>query len=264
MKTPRSFTGGLEAAIDRRLENAAQRVKGLRSELVARNAAFGGPGGGDDYELGGVSSLAVPGCAPLDGDVILAGADGLETASAGQTIQVAPPRLRHFANPRTPLSSSPLASLVLHRIYLHPLELAGAMEITALYLRVERDGNPDDNVPMLECALYKRNASEDGFTREAHFGSLRYADLAALGGGVQCMQLASAVLVPAGQHFVAVLYKYMGADGYRLGSCSASGACFPGAGFYRDGVALDLPLTLLDADLSTPAGALVWLELSGE
>lgn len=264
MKTPRSFTGGLEAAVDRRLARAERRVQGLRSELVARNAAFGGPGGGDDYELGGVSSLAVPGCAPLDGDVILAGADGLETASAGQTIQVAPPRLRHFANPRTPLSSSPPTLLTPRRIYLHPVELAGAMRITALYLRVERDGNPDDNAPMLECALYRRNAVDDGFTREAHFGSLRFADLTLLGGGVRRYQLVNPALVPAGQHYAAVLYKYMGAGGYRFGVCSAGGAYFPGAGFYRDGVALDLPLTLLDADLSTPADALAWLELSGE
>ena len=264
MKTPRSFTGGLEAAVDRRLASAERRVQGLRSELVARNAAFGGPGGGDDYELGGVSSLAVPGGTPVEGDVVLAGADGLETSSAGQTIEIAPPRLRHFANPRTPLSSSPPVLLAPRRIYLHPVELAGAIETTALYLRVERDGNPDDNAPMLECALYQRNAADNGFSREAHFGSLRFADLTLLGGGVRRYQLVNPALVPAGQHFAAVLYKYMGAGGYFLGLCNAGGACFPGAGFYRDGLALDLPLSLLDADLAAPADALVWLELSGE
>ena len=264
MKTPRSFTGGLEAAIDRRLESAERRVKGLRSELVARNAAFGGPGGGDDYELGGVSSLSVPGGAPLEGGIVLAGAEGLRTSSESQTIQVAPPQLRHCANPRTPLSLSPPAALTLQRICLHPVELDGAMNLAVLYLRVERNGNPDDNALMMECALYQRNAAGDGFTREAHLGGIRYADLAQQGGGVHRYELASAVSLPMGQHFIAVLYKYAGVDGYLTGACSAAGAVFPGAGYYRDGTAVDLPSSLPDTDQSAPADQLVWLELSAE
>ena len=264
MKTPRSFTSGLEAAIDRRLESLARQVEGLRSELVARSAAFGGPGGGDDYELGGVRSLSAAGSSPLEGDIVLAGASGLDASAEGQTIRIAPPRLRHHANPRTPLPSSPPAPLAPQRIYLHPLELAGAMNLTALYLRVERSGNPDDSAPMLECALYQRNEADDGFACEAHFGSICYADLAAVGGGVLGYQLASAMPAPAGQHFLAVLYRYTGADGYMFGACSAGGASFPGAGFYRDGSAQELPSSLPDADFSAPSGALVWLELAGE
>ena len=168
------------------------------------------------------------------------------------------------------LSLAPVIAALVAWIFLGEILTSG--QIVGILLTIagiswvvlERNGNPDDNALMMECALYQRNAAGDGFTREAHLGGISYADLAQQGGGVHRYELASAVSLPMGQHFIAVLYKYAGVDGYLTGACSAAGAVFPGAGYYRDGTAVDLPSSLPDTDQSAPADQLVWLELSAE
>ncbi len=255
----------LKSLVDERLAPQKRCITGMGSELKPRASYFGGPGGGDDFELGGVSSLSVPGGDGIEGDVDIAGGDGLVASQSTDTITLAAPRLRHCPNPRTPLALATAASLTGSRIYLHPIELPGSMQVAAYYLQIERDGAPDDQVSLFEVAVYKRNASDDGFTREAHFGAPCFNDFSQVAtGNVHRFALGSSALLPMGQHFLAFLYKYSGSDGYGFGVCEAPGAHYPGSGIYQSGSATELPASIPDSALSAECTAIVWIELAAD
>jgi len=260
-----SLPQALKSLVDERLEAQKKRITGMGSELKPRAPYFGGPGGGDDFELGGVSSLSVPGENGIDGDVNIAGGEGLVASQSTDTITLAAPRIRHCPNPRTPLALATAASLIGSRIYLHPTELPGSMQVAAYFLQIERAGDPDDQVSLIEVAIYKRNVSDDGFTREAHFGAPCFNDFSQVAtGNVYRSALGSSVLIPMGQHFLAFLYKYSGVDGYRFGVCEAPGAHYPGSGIYQDGSATELPASIPDSDLCAECTAIVWTELAAD
>ena len=178
-----SLPRALKSLVDERLAAQQRRVRGMESELKPSSAYFGGPGGGDDFELGGVSSLSVPGESGLEGDVDLAGGEGIVASQAGDTITLAAPRLKYCANPRTPLALTTASSLAGNSIYLHPIELPGSMQMASFYLQVEKDGSPDDQAALIEAAVYKRNANGDGFIRESHFGTPSFDDFVRLAAG---------------------------------------------------------------------------------
>ena len=253
----------LKSLVDDRLAAHKRRITGMGSELKPRKSYFGGPGGGDDFELGGVSSLSVPGGDGIEGDVDIAGGEGLVANQSGDTITLLAPRIRHCANSRTTLALATASTLTGSSIFLHPVELPGSMQVAAYFLQIEREGTPDDQASLIEAAVYKRNESDDGFTREAHFGTPCFDDFNQIAtGNVYRLTLGSSALLPMAQHFLAFLYKYSGSDGYRFGVCEASGAHYPGSGIYQSGSATELPSSIPDSDLSTVCTAIVWTELA--
>jgi hypothetical protein len=255
----------LKSLVDERLAAQKRRITGMDSELKAGTTYFGGPGGGDDFELGGVSSLSVPGGDGIEGDVDIAGGEGLAACQSTDTITLLAPRIRHCANPRSPLALATTSTLTGSCIFLHPVELPGSMQVAVEYLQIERDGSPDDQALFIELAVYKRNVGNDGFTREAHFGTPCFNDFIQIASGnVYKLILGSSALLPMGQHFLALLYKYSGSDGYRFGVCEASGAHYPGSGIYQSGSATELPASIPDSDLSIGCTAIVWTELAAD
>jgi len=255
----------LKSLVDERLAAQKRRITGMDSELKARTAYFGGPGGGDDFELGGVSSLSVPGEEGIEGDIYIAGGEGLVVSQSVDTITLLAPRARHCANPRTPLALATASAIAGSCVVLHPVELPGSMQVAAQYLLVERDGSPDDQAPLIELAVYQRNVSNDGFTREAHFGTHCFDDfIQVASGNVYRLIFGSSALLPMGQHFLAFLYKYSGSDGYRFGVCEAPGAHYPGSGVYQGGSATELPASIPDSDLSAECTGIVWTELAAD
>ncbi len=255
----------LKQLVDKRLASHGKRAGGMPPELHPSQAQFGPPSASDDYDLGGVRSISVPGESSLTGDVDIAGIEGITASQSGQEIRLAPPRLRYCANPRTPLGCSALAPLALRTIYLHPLELPGAMQLSALYLRVLCVGNPNNAVVMFEAAVYARNSANNGFTREAYSGAVRFNDLTCLStGSVYRCAFSPSVLLPMGQHFMALLYKYIGPDSYNFGVCSSSDGHYPGAGLYLSGIANALPENIADADRSAYAQSIAWAELAAD
>jgi hypothetical protein len=260
-----SLPRALKSLVDERLAAQQRRASGIEGELKPSSVYFGGPGGGDDFELGGVSSLSVPGESGLEGDVDLAGGEGIVASQSGDTITLAAPRLKYCANPRTPLALAAAVTLPGNSIYLHPIELPGSMLVASFYLQVEKNGSPDDQARLIEAAAYKRNTDDNGFTRESHFGTPTFDDFVRLAAGnVYRYDLGSSVLLPMGQHFLAFLYKYSGAGGYRIGACEAPGAHYPGSGIYQSGSASELPAAIPDSDLSVECTAIVWTEFKTE
>jgi len=264
-----SFRNDLEQSVgkvvQRRLDGERKKVHGPVAELSPRESYFGAPQGGDNFNPSGVTGLRTPGGSSLDGEVIITGEKGLAAGQAGQTILLLPAQLAHLPNPRTPQSDTELAALAGSTIFLHPLEAAGWMSLLRVYLAVEKSGSPDDNLALGEIALYRRNDDDDGFTRELRFGPFSFNDLTQLGSGsVHSFALADAVELPAGQHFLAVLYSYSGDGGYLLGQVAASGFDCPGAGTYQAGTATELPAELPDTDFSGTLDCLFWAELAGE
>ena len=255
----------LKQLIDKRLAAQGKRAGGMPTELSPSSAHFAPPSASDDFDLGGVRSISIPGESGLAGDVDVAGIEGIAASQSGQEIRLAPPRIRHLANPRTPLGCSALAPIALRTIYLHPLELPGAMQLSACYLRIQRNGNPNNALVMLEADVYARNVSDNGFTREAWTGALRFNDLIRLStGSVYRCAISPSVLLPMGQHFIALLYKYIAPDSYSFGVCSSSDGHYPGAGLYLSGIANALPENIADADRSAYAPSLAWAELAAD
>jgi len=255
----------LKSLVDERLAAQKRRVTGMDSELKPCASYFDGPAGGDDFELGGVSSLSVPGGDSIEGDVDITGGEGLVASQSTDTITLLAPRLRHCANPRAPLALATAVVLTGSCIYLYPIELPGSMQVAVYYLQIERDGSPDDQASLIEVALYKRNASDDGFTRETHLGTPCFDDFIQVAtGNVYKFTLGSSALLPMGQHFLAFLYKYSGSDVYRFGMCEAPGAHYPGSGIYQSGSATELPASIPDSDLSAECAAIVWTELAAD
>lgn len=260
-----TFNRALKQLVDKRLASQGKRTGGMPPELRPSQARFGPPSGSDDFDLGGVRSVSIPGATGLTGDVDIAGIEGVMASLSAQEIRLAPPRLRHCANPRTPLGCSALAALAVRTIYLHPLELPGAMQLSALYLRLSRVGNPNNALVMHEAAVYVRNSADNGFTREAHTGALRFNDLTRLStGSVYRCAISPSVVLPMGQHFVALLYKYLGPDSYNFGVCSSSDGHYPGAGLYLSGIANVLPESIADADRGAYAPSIAWAELAAD
>jgi hypothetical protein len=262
-------TGQLPRALkklaDSRLAAQGKRAGGMPTEMRPSSAQFGPPTGNDEFDLGGVRDLSNPGGSGLAGSVDIAGIEGIVASQAGQEIRLAPPRLRHYANPRTPLGCSAFATLPQRAIWLHPIELPGAMLLTAYYIRAQRVGNPDNAQNMLEAGVYARNVANDGFTREAHFGIARFNDLTQLSTGtVYRRALASPVLLPMGQHYLAFLYKYIAPDSYRFGVCSSADGHYPGAGVYLNGIANSLPESIADSSRSSLAQSMMWAELAAD
>lgn len=255
----------LKQLVDKRLAAQGKRAGGMPPELRPSQVRFGPPSGNDDFDLGGVRSISIPGASGLTGDVDFAGIEGIAASQSSQELRLAPPRLRHCANPRSPLGSSALAPLAVRTIYLHPLELPGAMQLSALYLRLSRVGNPNNAVVMLEAAVYARNSANNGFTREAYSGAVRFNDLMRLStGSVYRCAISQSALLPMGQHFIALLYKYIGPDSYNFGVCSSSDGHYPGAGLYLSGIANALPESIADADRSAYAQSIAWAELAAD
>ena len=255
----------LKQLVDKRLAAQEKRASGMPKELRPSQVHFGPPSGNDDFDLGGVRTVSIPGESGVTGDVDIAGIEGIAATQSAQEIRIAPPRLRHCANPRTPLGCSALAPLSVRTIYLHPLELPGAMQLSALYLRLSRVGNPNNALVMLEAAVYARNSANNGFTREAYTGALRFDDLVRLStGSVYRCTISPSVLLPMGQHYIALLYKYIGPDSYNFGVCSSSDGHYPGAGLYLSGIANALPDSVADADLSAHAQSIAWAELAAD
>jgi hypothetical protein len=265
MSRAESLHRALKQLVDARMAAQGKRVGGIPAELRPSSVQFGRPAGGDDFDLGGVQDISIPGGSGLTGSVDIAGIEGLGTSQSGQEIRLAPPRIRHYANPRTPLGCSAFAALALRTIYLHPLELPGAMQMSAYYVRVQRVGNPDNMQNTLEAAIYARNTANDGFTLEAHFGTARFNDLAQLSTGtVYRRALAQSVLLPMGQHFLAILYKYIAPGSYNFGVCSSADGHYPGAGLYLSNLANSLPESIADNDLSARTPSIVWAELAAD
>ena len=264
MSSGSSLPRTLKTLIDEQLQARGRVARGLAGELSPVKPYFPPPGGGDDYELNAVTSLSVPGGSALQGDLVLAGGEGLVASQVQSTITLAPPALRHQANPRTPLAACVCAPLAARSIYLEPWELSGSVLVTALYLMVERIGEPNDDLPLIEAAVYKRNQGDDGFTRAAHFGVASFNGLTQLATGkVYRHGLTASTPVCMGQYFLGLLYRYEGPGAYHLGVCPAEGAHYPGSGIYLSGVAGELPPEIPDSSLSMECSGLVWVELSG-
>ncbi len=264
-----SFRNDLEQSVgkvvQRRLDAERKNVHGLTAELSPRESYFGDPQGSDNFNPSGVTGIRTPGGSNLDGEVIIAPEQGLAGAQDGQTISLSPPQLAHLPNPRTPQSAIGLDALAGSTIFLHPLEAAGWMSLVRVYLAVEKSGAPDDNLTLGEIALYRRNDDDDGFSREVRFGPFTFNDLTQLGNGsVYRLALADPVELPAGQHFLAVLYSYSADDSYLLGQVAASGFDCPGAGAYQAGTATELPAELPDTDFASTLDTLFWAELAGD
>ncbi len=255
----------LKQLVDKRLAARGKRTGGMPPELRPSQVHFGPPSGSDDFDLGGVRSISIPGASSLTGDVDVAGVEGIAASQSGQELRLAPPRLRHCANPRTPLGCSAYAPLILRTIYLHPLELSGAMQLSACYLRIQRNGNPNNALVMLEAAVYARNSANNGFTREAYTGALRFNDLTRLStGSVYRCAFSPSALLPMGQRFFALLYKYIGPDSYNFGVCSSSDGHYPGAGLFLSGAANALPESIADSGRSAYAQSIAWAELAAD
>jgi hypothetical protein len=255
----------LKKLVDSRLAAQGKRAGGMLAEMHPSSAQFGPPTGNDEFDLGGVRDISIPGGNGLFGSVDIAAIEGLVASQSGQEIRLAPPRIRHCANPRTPLGSSAFATLPQRAIWLHPIELPGAMLLTSYYIRVQRVGNPDNAQNMLEAAVYARNSAKDGFAREAHCGIARFNDLTQLSTGtVYRRALASPVLLPMGQHFLAFLYKYIAPDSYCFGVCSSADGHYPGGGVYLNGIANSLPESIADSVRSSLAQSLMWAELAAD
>ncbi len=222
------------------------------------------PQTGDNYEQAGVTGIRTDGNPYLSGDITLNGSKGASLEQSGQEILLIPPKVRHFSNPRTPLSSVQMGALVLNSIHLFPFEPPGWLLLKSIFFQVDKDGTPDDQAEFLEIGVYKRNDANDGFTRELQVGPLRFNDSTLLSGFTRYYRLSVSSEIPAGQHFLAILYKYSGAGGYLFAQCQSAGMVYPGSGVYLLGVASSLPSTILDSDFSSYLSALPWLDLEGE
>lgn len=219
---------------------------------------------GDNFEEGGVSSLNSDANPRLTGDITLNGAKGLSAEQEGQEIRLLPPKLRYFANPRTPVALSSARLLARNTVYLFPAELSGYLALRKLYLQIVRDGTPDDNVPLMEIGIYKRNALDNGFEKEFQVQAFSFAQTSQLPGNIRFLSLVPSQVISAGQHFIALLYRYNLSGNYLVGAVEVGPNIYPGAGVYLQGSAGSLPESILDTDFSAYLGFLAWIELEGE
>ncbi len=149
-------------------------------------------------------------------------------------------------------------------IYLHPLELSGFIKVNKLYLIIEKEGTPEDASVLLELAVYRRNDSDNGFTKEVQLGPFSFNEAVQIYGDLRAFSLATAQELSAGQHYIAFLYKYTGPFRYLIHVCPAGSVVYPDSGIYLPGVASSLPANVFDADFSSYMNFLPWIELEGE
>ena len=252
----------LERIIDEKLKRKGRKAF-TRPEFSGAQPTPSGAQAGDAYEYGGVTGLRADGNQYLTGDVTINGAKGLTSAQTGQEIQIASPKILYYANARTPLSLAVSAPLSRNTIYLYPIELPGHILLREIFFLVQKNGTPNDNLPMMELGLYRRNESDNGYTKELGVGPVSYNQTNAYSGSVRTVALEISAEVEAGQKFMAFLYSYGGPAEYHFGLCRALSQAFPGAGKFLAGSAISLPDEILDADLSMLTDALPWLELRG-